>query len=421
MHAHSSRTRSRRLPFRCEPVTRAKLALALGVATYAAAWAFGSGPLYPVAAALVLAVLVAAVWVRLAVGRNPPALTRTLDRTEPREGDDVGVRLQLWLDGTFPPPNVTVVEEFARIGEVRTELRAQDHALVGEYVLHSLPRGRYTIESATSAVGDPFGLVRTTAPLDSGAAFLVYPRLVELDTLFTDAGGRLDTGRRLLLRRPAGFDLHSVREYEEGESLRRVHWPSTARRGELMVKELEDAPRDELAVLLDADARAVAGEPPDSSFDAQVRAAGSVLQAHVRRGRRCVLLTTSDRGVRRVNTDGGWHRALELLAGVEPSDHGSAATLLADESGAATRALDLVIVTACLDRGLVDRIVRRSLARRGSALVYVDAPSFAGAVRRPEPELLRLNAAGVRVAVVRRGDDLATALSGRRIAEAALA
>ena len=45
----------------------------------------------------------------------------------------------------------------------------------------------------------------------------------------------------------------SVREYERGESLRKVHWPTTARRGQLMVKELEDSPRDEIAVVLDAD------------------------------------------------------------------------------------------------------------------------------------------------------------------------
>ena len=66
-------------------------------------------------------------------------------------------------------------------------------------------------------------------------------------------------GKRLLLRRTTGFDLHSVREYEQGESLRRVHWPSTAKRAQLMVKELEDAPRDEVAVVLDADASAVVG------------------------------------------------------------------------------------------------------------------------------------------------------------------
>ena len=63
---------------------------------------------------------------------------------------------------------------------------------------------------------------------------------------------------RLLLQQPSGFDLHSVRDYVEGDSLRKVHWPTTARRGHLMVKELEDSPRDELAVVLDANR---VGEP----------------------------------------------------------------------------------------------------------------------------------------------------------------
>src|SRR5207244_7669851 len=119
-------------------------------------------------------------------------------------------------------------------------------------------------------------------PLPAPGALLVYPRLVRLGPLFTESGTRSHDGQRLLLRRHSGFELHSVREYEQGESLRRVHWPSTARRGQLMVKELEDSPRDEIAVLLDADAKAVVGE----SFDVQVRAAGSILDADGRRGRR---------------------------------------------------------------------------------------------------------------------------------------
>src|SRR5207237_839309 len=84
--------------------------------------------------------------------------------------------------------------------------------------------------------------------------------VVELERLFSEAGRFARDGSRLLLRRPAGFDLHSVREYEQGESLRKVHWRSTAKRGQLMVKELEDSPRDEVAVVLDADPAAVVGE-----------------------------------------------------------------------------------------------------------------------------------------------------------------
>jgi len=97
------------------------------------------------------------------------------------------------------------------------------------------------------------------------ATLTVRPRLVALDGLFSDAGRQGGAGRRVLLRRTAGFDLHSVREYEQGESLRRVHWPTSARRGQLMVKELEDAAQDGVVVVLDCDPTGAVGRPPDPS------------------------------------------------------------------------------------------------------------------------------------------------------------
>jgi uncharacterized protein (DUF58 family) len=239
---------------------------------------------------------------------------------------------------------------------------------------------------------------------------LVYPRIVRLGTLFSESGERSQDGRRLLLRRNSGFELHSVREYEQGESLRRVHWPSTARRAQLMVKELEDSPRDEIAVLLDADRQAVVGD----SFEVQVRAAGSILDAYVRRGRRAVLVVNSERReVQHVHSPAAdWRRALELLAAVEPNGNTPAARLLTEENSPAARALELVVVTARLEDALIDRLVQRALSRRRVSIVFVDPASFGGAARRVEPGLLRLHAAGVSVAVVRAGDDLGAALSG---------
>jgi len=187
------------------------------------------------------------------------------------------------------------------------------------------------------------------------------------------------------------------------------------------VKELEDAPRDEIAVLLDGDARAVVGAPPDSSFDAAVRAAGSILLAHVRRRRRCVLVVNSAaREEQPVGSEtGDWHRALELLAAAEANARTPVFALLEAAGSAVARALELVVVTSRVDAPLADRLVQRALSRRGVSLVYVEPASFAGRAPEPEPALLRLQAAGIPVAVVRRGDGLAAALGAPPVEAAA--
>ena len=394
---------------------RGRLLLILGGALYVAAWAFGSQALYPVAIGFLLAVLVSALSVHAAA--RPMAYRRRADSLEHVEGDDVVIDVELEARGPLELVSVSVIEHFARLGERRIPLRWDGSFLRGRYVLQSVARGRYALEHATALVEDPFGLEQGRVPLADQGALLVLPRIVELDLLFSESGTRADHGRRLLLRRPSGFDVHSVREYEEGESLRKVHWKSTARRGQLMVKELQDEPRDEVAILLDADARSVAGD----SFDAQVRAAGSLLRTQVVRDRRAVLVVNSLRQeVVRVQTAlGEWRQALETLAAVEPTGRVPLAALLVDDSGPAARAFELALVTSRLDAALVDRVVHRSLAQRRVSVVYVDAPTFAGGRPTREPGLLRLQASGVPVAVVRRGDDLRFVLGTAMRGEAA--
>ena len=391
---------------------RGRLALALGVVTYFAAWAFGSKILYPVALGLPLAVLLAWLWTALA--NRPLELHRKLPSGERLEGDDVPVKVRLTSQRRLVPARWTLRERLGKLGERTATLGADGHA---GYLLERLPRGRYAFEQSVAVIEDPFGLERVEQPLDAPGALLVYPRLVELDRLFSEGGTRAHDGRRLLLRRPSGFDLHSVREYEHGDSLRKVHWRTTARRAQLMVKELEDAPRDEVAVVLDADPEAVVG----GSFDLQVRAAGSLLLSHVRRGRRAVLAINGSQPERQAvrSAEGDWRQALDLLAAVEPEPGPPLAALLADEANAVGRSLELAVVTASLAPRLVERLAERSLSSGNVSLVLVDASSFAGAPPRPIPELLRLQAAGVAIAVLRDGDDLAARLGAAEPAEAA--
>jgi uncharacterized protein (DUF58 family) len=391
---------------------RGRLALALGCLTYLAAWAFGSKPLYPVAFGLIAAVLLARLWTRLA-GR-PEELRRRLPGGDRFAGDDVHVRLELVAPRRLPA-NVLVRERIGKLGERETPVPRGK----ASYVLEQLPRGRYAFEDTTAVIEDPLGFDRIELPLPTPGALLVYPRLVELKRLFSESGAAARDGRRLLLRRPSGFDLHSVREYQQGESLRMVHWRSTAKRMQLMVKELEDSPRDEVAVVLDADPAAVVGQ----SFEVQVRAAGSLLRAHAHRGRRSVLVVNSQRREQqRIHSaEGDWRSALDLLAAVEPVDGPPLVALLADEGGAAARSLELAVVTASLPAKLVERLVERSLGHRDVSVVLVDSASFGRAGPQRFPDLLRLQAAGVAVAVLRRGDDLSAALGAENFAEAARA
>ena len=401
---------------------RGRGVLALGVLCWIIAVVFGSPALYPVAAGLVVVVPLAVAWVRITL--RQPRVTRRWRHEDVLEREDVRIQLELEREPGVPLPAVVARERLGRLGEKQVELRPHGRGRHwGSYILRDVPRGRHRFEPVRLAISDPFGLAEAGMALETQEALVVYPRLVELERLFVDGGAGPEHGRQLLLRRPVGFDLHSVRDHQQGESLRRVHWPSTARRGSLMVKELEDSPRDEVAVLLDGDPAAVAGSPPDSSFDAAVRVAGSILLAQVRRGRRCALiLNTAGRDTQSVSSDGPeWHRALELLAAAEPDARDPVAMLLRSADGPASRSLELVVVTSRVARSLVDRLLERALTRRPVALVHVEAASFAGRPHQPDRELLRLQAAGVPIAVVRQGDDLATVLHGASAAEAARA
>jgi uncharacterized protein (DUF58 family) len=389
---------------------RGRLLLLLAAVVYVAAWAFGSRVLYPVAVGLSLAVALAWVWARSL--RRPMRLERRTGHSDHVEGGDVLVELELEPEGALAPGSVLLVEEIGRLGERTTLLERHGRKLGARYFLDGLPRGRYAFTNVRIVLDDPFGLERVEQPIPGEGTLLVYPRLVDLERVFTE-GIEAHQGRRLAMWRPAGFDLHSVREYQQGDSLRKVHWPTTARRGELMVKDFDDAARDEVAVILDAAATPVVGTAPDSSFEAQVRAAGSILQVQMRAGRRSVLVVNDGaRSAQDVHSPGAeWRQAYELLAAVEPDGSEPVANILADESSPAARSLEVVVVTAGLTPALADRLAQRARARRRVSLVFVDAGSFAEPARTaPEPLLLRLQTIGIPLAVVRRGDDLAERL-----------
>jgi hypothetical protein len=109
-----------------------------------------------------------------------------------------------------------------------------------------------------------------------------------------------------------------------------------------------------------------------------------------------------------------WRRALEALAAAEQNGRRPLEAFFGDAAGDAARASDLVVVTPALRTALVEALIARAASRQTVSVVYVDLPSFDGRARRAagvESGVLRLEAAGMPVAVVRRGDDLAGVLA----------
>jgi uncharacterized protein (DUF58 family) len=389
--------------------------LALAAVALAAAVSSGSRPLGVVGLGFLLASCLTWLWTWIA--ESPASVTHTVHPAPAIEGDRVRVAVEVRRSSRLLLGSIGLRTTIGRIGERTCRLRVHGRTALGEIDLGPTPRGVFPISETQVSLGDLLGLV-SVSPLVScePARVVVRPRLVELDGLFSDAGRAGGDGRRLLLRRSAGFDFHSVRAYEQGESLRRVHWPTSARRGQLMVKELEDRAYDGVVVILDCDPPGAVGEPPDSSFDVAVRATGSILQAHASRGRTATFVSTGrERAVVAIRSGAGdLDGALTGLAAAEPNALYGLARFLGSDHSAVAGGGEVVIVTATIDAASFAAVLALA-GRRVVSLVWVDAASFASRPTRAEPGVLRLAAHGIPTAVVRRGDELGAVLSARRL------
>jgi uncharacterized protein (DUF58 family) len=214
-------------------------------------------------------------------------------------------------------------------------------------------RGVFELSGLDAFLEDPVGLSSRRATVGGAARLTVFPRIEPLDDLVPFAGfnPRFETTRSTVTR--LGSGLSTVRRYDEGDDLRLVHWKTTARVGELMVREGGDpeAPESRSTTVVLDTRQSVHGE---ESFDAAVGVATSVLGSGFAVGSTARLVTTGGIDVRAANDPWRFEELLYELATVHPGKETnvSAAVRLveADETPGV-----LVIVTADeLDEDLED-------------------------------------------------------------------
>ncbi|MFE1424013.1 DUF58 domain-containing protein [Streptomyces fungicidicus] len=172
------------------------------------------------------------------------------------------------------------------------------------YRVRSDLRGRYPLGPLQLRLSDPFGMCELTRSFSTHDTLTVVPRVVPLPPvrLSGEAKGYGDGRHRALAL--AGEDDVIPRGYRYGDDLRRVHWRSTARYGELMVRREEQPQRARCTVLLDTRAIAYEGAGPDSAFEWAVSGAASVLVHMLERGFSVRLLTDTGNAVPGEGSDG---------------------------------------------------------------------------------------------------------------------
>ncbi|MFD6532198.1 DUF58 domain-containing protein [Streptomyces sp. NPDC060184] len=273
--------------------TRGRSFLAAGIAAAICAYVLGQADLLRVG--LLLAVLPLVCVAALHRTRYRVVGTRWLSPSRVPAGSEARVHLRVDNASRLPSGLLMLQDRVPYVLGPRPRF-VLDRVEAGgrrevSYRVRSDLRGRYPLGPLQLRLADPFGMCELTRSFSAHDTLVVVPRTQALPPLrLTGAASGYGDGRQRSLAQ-AGEDDVLPRGYRHGDDLRRVHWRSTARYGELMVRREEQPQRARASVVLDTRRKAFRGSGPESAFEWAVAAAASALAHLVERGFAVRLLT----------------------------------------------------------------------------------------------------------------------------------
>jgi uncharacterized protein (DUF58 family) len=240
-------------------------------------------------------------------------------------------------------------------------------------------RGTYRIEPMVVRTGDPFGFFEAAATVGRPTVVTVFPQVVPLPRWRlpnASLEGTHSAPERTLQTTPLAT---TVRPYAPGDSFNRIHWRSTARLGEIQVKEFDLEQTADLWLFVDLDMDVQAGYGDVSTVEEGLRAAASIAHDAILENR-AVGVTTSGRRLVSIQADRGprqRQKIMQLFAAIDGDGRVPLAEVLLTGLPKLRRGMTAVIVTASTDRQWVRALT--SLRARGvaAAVVVLDASSYA--------------------------------------------
>ncbi|MFJ8438620.1 DUF58 domain-containing protein [Kitasatospora griseola] len=400
--------------------TRGRSFLAAGLTAALCAYLFGQSALFQVG--VLLAVLPLASALLLVRTRYRVASGRRLSPQRAAAGQEARVHLRLDNVSRVPTGLLLLEDKVPYVLGPRPRFvldRVEPRGFREvSYRVRSDLRGRYPLGPLQLRLSDPFGMCELTRAFTAADVLTVVPQVQDLPPvrLPGESAGQGESNTHALAL--AGDDDVIPREYRHGDDLRRVHWKSTARYGELMVRREEQPLRARATVLLDTRETAHRGSGPASSFEWAVSAAASISVDLVQRGYQTRLLTDTGRAHPQHGANTTTAETvgvlLDALAVVEHSDGGGLRR--AEEVLRLGGEGLLVAIVGDLDEDQTERLARLRRRAGGAVALLLDTGTWSGlrhlfpdaADEQADTAIGRLRAAGWTVLPVRAGDSLPT-------------
>ncbi|HTK45216.1 MAG TPA: DUF58 domain-containing protein [Patescibacteria group bacterium] len=249
-------------------------------------------------------------------------------------------------------------------------------------------RGHFRIEPLQIRTGDPFGFFESSASVGSGINVTVYPRLEPIP-LWRLPAANLDGSQAMRERTLQATPLATtVRPWAPGDAFNRIHWKSTARHGDIQVKEFDLEQTADCWIVLDLERSIQRGSGDESTVEVAVRAAAAVADKALVENRAVGMTCNAHRLVQLQPDRGGRQhlKVMQLLAAVEGDGSTPIGEALVSSVPRIRRGMTAVIITASLNREWVKPLA--NLRSRGVACVVIalDVPAFE---RRDQEEAAR--------------------------------
>ncbi|MTD54142.1 DUF58 domain-containing protein [Amycolatopsis pithecellobii] len=364
--------------------TRGRCLLAAGVAAAVCAVVLNERDLLRVAVFVVALPLVVALFI--AASRVRIGASRRMLPDRVAAGSAGEVELALWRNGKLPAGEVLLEDgvPYALGSRPRfvVERLPNGKVVALRYPIQPMLRGIQQIGPLRATLTDPFGLCEFDRELIGHTRLVVVPRVVGFRGLPNGSGlGAGEDGSARLHAGQGETDV-IVRQYRQGDDLRKVHWRSTARRDEMMVRVEERPWRGGTTVLLDHRAAAHHGTGPGASLEWAVSLAASVC-LHVRKaGHRVRLVTEHGKVLADAPGDGGEgydNVILDALAALQPAHQRDLTTGHDPAQGR-----ELIAILGTVSNDAVNELARFRPRGTRSLAVLLDTPAFASGVTAPD-------------------------------------